>query len=167
MASFDQDAFQNFDVTKGATWIEDSAKERIISHVNAQVQNGTKYSRVNPLVIADIGCGSGEFMKTLVKNDIPSSINNITCLLYDPFGDKNNGISLFDNVDFQTKTASNSCDIIYVHGAAHLFKNFDEFLINCQRILKSNGLLMIVSMYDKLIFPWGKYAQHMGIIIKS
>ena len=159
MESFDQNSFQDYDVVSRHPCVHDSVKDRILSHIDDQLQNGVTYSRSKPLVIADIGCGNGSFIKSLVKNDIPKSITCINTYLMDPFGDKNSGIMLFNDIDFQTKFASNYCDIILCKCVAHLFLDFRGFLLNCQRILKPNGLLLIATLTEDLKLPWGKYGQ--------
>ena len=161
MPEFNVESFVSSDVVSRHPAINDNTRQRILRYVKERVSNGAIYDRNNPLTIADIGCGNGKFTKGLVSKDIPKhcKVNYINKYLMDPYGNREIGIHLMNDIDFANKFASCSCDIIICKGVVHLFNNFQNFLINCQRILKPNGLMIIIHMSDEISFPWGKYAQ--------
>eukprot|EP01084_Bolivina_argentea_P317289 550110_1 len=158
MANFDVKAFVSSDIVSRHHQIVNDLQLRILNYTLQRVTDGIVFDKANPFVIADIGCGNGEFTKQLITQ-FPPKVKSIIPYLIDPYGDKEFGIHTLSDMDFSSKFPSNHCDIIICKGVAHLFSNFFMFLRNCERILKPGGMLILVQMSDEIKFPWGPYAQ--------
>ena len=120
--------------------IDNDLHSRIIRQLT---ENSSQYTALNPLIIADIGCGDGSFTNNLISNIIINKLNieHVTKYLIDPFGNRDTGnvITLSDR-EFSDAFPSNHCDIIICKSVAHFFKNFFYWIHHCCRILKPNGI---------------------------
>eukprot|EP01083_Nonionella_stella_P080052 219773_1 len=158
MAAFDVERFVSSDIVSRHPQIVNDLESRILNYIQLLIADGRRFDRSNPLVIADIGCGDGQFTKQLVQK-LPKQIHTVVPYLIDPYGNHNVGIHTFGEDVFSNQFPSAHCDVIICKGSAHLFSDFYRFLTNCQRILKQGGMFIMVQMSDEIKFPWGQYAQ--------
>ena len=163
---FDLQGFLHGDVVSCHPAVERDLHSRIVEYCKTYHKNESLNDSTNPFIIADIGCGDGQFTTNLISSHvIPMNIKYITKYLIDPNcqleNDTQNGIFSMTAAEFVTKCPSNHCDIIISKYVCHLLPQFDMFLKECQRILKPNGILFIVLASYKLDFThyWGKIVQ--------
>jgi SAM-dependent methyltransferase len=97
-------------------------------------------------VFADIGAGTGKFTVTLAERGYPvfavepnADMRSQLNLTLTPFPN----VTILDNTAEATTIPEHSLDVITVAHALHWF-NLDEFRNECRRILKPDGLVIVI-----------------------
>jgi len=146
-------------------WADEEVSQEQIQRLCNRYYWAEEYSRDKDVV--ELACGTGqsagylnEIAKDYVAGDISDEVLNIA---KDYYKDRINFIEVdahklpFDN---------NSKDVIILFEAIYYLKGVDEFLIECKRVLKKNGKLLIVTANKDLAdFHPSKHAvKYYGII---
>jgi ubiquinone/menaquinone biosynthesis C-methylase UbiE len=147
--------------------------EKIRNHYYSIV---LKYTN-STMVILDVGCGRGDFLKVLKGN----GYNNLYGIDPEPsFSDDPKEFNFKKGTSLNIPFKDNCFDCIYIFCVLHHLKGGKEYnktILEVRRCLKSDGLFIIIeptnkllyyfiNIFSKLLSPFSKAAHNLCIIYK-
>lgn len=102
--------------------------------------------------VLELGCGNGTFSKVLAKN---SDSLLVTDLADEMVEASKNRLKSFDNIKvekancFDLPYPDNNFDVVFMANLIHIIPNPGNAILQCKRVLKKNGFLIVIDYTQK------------------
>lgn len=126
--------------------------------------------------ILDVGGGSGRFAIPLSQQEIDVIVIDPSTPAIKSLKSKNNNINVIRGIGEQLPFKQKTFDIILSIEMIEYMENKEQFLLNCRKRLKDNGLLVFTfsnkASYKKFlkkqpIFYWATYREYKKMLIAN